>query len=139
MTFTTKKLLASALWFVGFPVLVILIRPPGNNSESLFFSIIWNVGLCYFFMSWALRDARDLGVHQFAVYWLSAAWLLFSILCVFPYLFISRGLSYGFLASAKFLSFCIICIIFLKNVFLLQTHQMKLFLHQIQQVRPRYH
>ena len=111
MTYTAKKLLESSLWFVGFPVLVILIRPPANNSETLFLSVIWNVGLCYFFMSWALRDARELGVHQFAVYWLSAAWLLFSILCVFPYLFISRGLSYGFLASAKFLSFCVICLI----------------------------
>lgn len=62
---------------------------------------MWAAVLIGTFASWALRDAPAHGKPRSIALVFTAAWLLVYFLAVFPYLFATRGIKGGAVASLK--------------------------------------
>ncbi|MFP5382389.1 MAG: hypothetical protein ACLGG4_09000, partial [Gammaproteobacteria bacterium] len=63
----------------------------------------------FVFASWAWHDAPSQGVPRYIAVLFTVAWFFIFVLAVFPYLYITRGLKAGTLASLKFFSLCVAC------------------------------
>jgi hypothetical protein len=115
MGHTPRHVVAGLAWFVLVPaVLVPLVLSgalPATLLHSSVASVVWGVGLVVIFASWALRDAPAHGKSRNAAWGFAAAWFVVFVLAVFPYLFFTRGLRGGLLASLKFACLCLVVVI----------------------------
>jgi hypothetical protein len=73
--------------------------------SSVVISAVWALGFITLFASWALKDAAEHGKTKTIALTFTIAWFLLPVLAVFPYLFATRGLRHGLIASLKFLFF----------------------------------
>jgi hypothetical protein len=113
MTHTQRHLAFAAAWLFGLPLLVLPLFvlgafPPGE-LHSVIWSVVWGLGLVGAFASWAIRDAS---AHGKSVYWavlFTAAWFVVFCLAAIPYLFVTRGLREGALASLRYAAFVLAC------------------------------
>lgn len=115
MTRTTRHALLAAGWFMGYPTLGLAVvlsgAVPHGSLQGTLLSLPWGLGLVAIFASWAFRDAPEHGKSLALAVGFTAAWFLLFVLAVIPYLFATRGLKRGLLASGRFLVFCLACLL----------------------------
>jgi hypothetical protein len=115
MGHTPRHVVAGLAWFVLIPAalvpLVLSGALPATRLHSSLASVVWGVGPVAIFASWALRDAPAHGKSRNAAWGFTAAWFVVFVLAVFPYLFFTRGLRGGLLASVKFACLCLAVVI----------------------------
>jgi hypothetical protein len=113
MTHTTRHVAFAIGWFILFPFAVMPLFISGGipSSNAPLVSALWGLGLVACFASWALVDAPAHGASRNIALGFTAAWFLVFVFAVFPYLFATRGKKVGALASLKFLSLCLACLI----------------------------
>lgn len=111
MSNTSRHIAAAFAWLFVLPLLLVALSFSGSLPTSEFhsavLSLIWGVGLVSIFASWSLRDAPAHGKSLYVALGFTAAWFLVFVLAVFPYLFATRGIKRGLVASLKFLSLCL--------------------------------
>lgn len=114
MTRTSRQLLLSLSWLLGFGILVILVSSsmdlsdPGRNAfYGQLGSIVWVLGFVAIFFSWARVDAIQHGKSKASVVVFTLLWPLLIGFVHLGYLFYTRGLRNGLLASLKFVCFCL--------------------------------
>jgi hypothetical protein len=112
---TPRHVVVDLAWFAVVPaVLVPLVLSgafPATRLHSSVASVAWGLGLVAIFASWALRDAPAHGKSRNVAWGFVAAWFVVFVLAVFPYLFFTRGLRGGLLASLKFACLCLAVVI----------------------------
>ena len=118
MKLAHRYLLFGAGWFFSVPLLAVAVFAysafGGNVVLSTLVSVVWTLGLVGIFWAWASKDVVALGKSKNVARWFTAAWLVLLVLAVFPYLFVTRGLKNGLLASLQFACYLLACgIVFL--------------------------
>jgi len=115
MTNTKRHVLFGVTWFFGFPILVVVAvltgAVPFSQLHSTLLSLTWGLGVVATFASWSFRDAPSQGKSVYVAAAFTAAWFLLFAVAVFPYLFVTRGLKQGVLASLRFLALCLGCFV----------------------------
>lgn len=113
MKLAHRYLLFGAGWFLAVPLLAFALFAysafGGNPVLSWLVSAVWTLGLVGIFWAWASKDAVALGKSENVARWFTAAWLVLLVLAVFPYLFVTRGLKKGLLASLQFACYLFAC------------------------------
>ena len=118
MTHTSRHLLLAFAWLLGFVVLVILLSSSfdlsdigKNQYRGQLGSIIWVLGFAGIFFSWARLDASAHGKSKGTAVLFAVFWPFFLVVAHIAYLFYTRGLRNGLLASLKFVCFCLAAVI----------------------------
>jgi hypothetical protein len=113
MKLAHRYLLFGAGWFFSVPLLAFAVfsvaASDGNVAVSTLVSVVWTLGLVCIFWAWASKDVIALGKSKNVARWFTAAWLVLLVLAVFPYLFVTRGLKNGLLASLQFACYLLAC------------------------------
>jgi hypothetical protein len=108
-----RFLLIGAAWLASVPLLAFVAVEvgnfQGNAAASAVISLVWTLGFIAIFWLWASKDAVARGKSKSVAGWFTVAWLLLPVLAVFPYLFATRGLKSGLLASLQFACYLIAC------------------------------
>ncbi|MEF7615511.1 hypothetical protein V4F39_16465 [Aquincola sp. MAHUQ-54] len=111
MSNTTRHIAAALGWLIALPLVAVALFAlgalPGSELHSTVVSVVWGSGLVAVFSSWALRDAPSHGKSRNVALGFTAAWFLVFFFAVFPYLFVTRGVRSGLVASLRFLSLCL--------------------------------
>ena len=114
MTRTSRHLLLSLSWLLGFAVLVVFmsssmdLSDPGRNQfHGQLGSMVWVLGFVAIFFSWARVDAIQHGKSKTSVVVFTLLWPFLIGFVHLGYLFYTRGFRNGLLASLKFVCFCL--------------------------------
>ena len=111
MSRTARHLIYALLWLAAFTLVVVLFAHGANPDlgRMSFYaqlgSIFWVMGFAGIFYSWARVDApsHSKSVKSAAVF--AGLWLFFNFVAHVAYLFFTRGLRNGTLATLKFICF----------------------------------
>ena len=106
-------MLTALAWMVGWPLIFtpLFIKGivPPSQIYTVAATVIWALGFIACFASWAWRDAPEHGKTRLAVGLFIAVWCAVFALAMFPYLFFTRGMKAGTIASLQFFGFCVVC------------------------------
>lgn len=111
MSRTARHLIYALLWLATFTFVVVLLMHGANPEigRTGFYAQVGSVfsvmGFACIFFSWARVDApsHEKSVKSAAVF--AVFWLCFNLLAHVAYLFFTRGLRNGMLATLKFICF----------------------------------
>ena len=120
MNYTLLHIVVGVLWFDGLPLLVFALTSSGalllRTTPAGQLALAWSLGLAVIFGSWVWRDASAHGCSRNVAVAFTAACVVFWILAIFPYLFVSRGAKGGLVASLKLGSLVIASVFVLSRV-----------------------
>jgi len=120
MTHTQRHIAIGVTWLIGFPLALLTLAPasilPLSEFQFKLLSYAWGGGLVATFGSWSIKDAPTQGRPIYVAMGFTAAWLAVFAAAVIPYLFVTRGLKNGAIASLWFLAICTACYVVLFDV-----------------------
>lgn len=111
MNRANRHLLYSLLWLFGFIIIVTIssswdLSDTGKNKFlSQVGSLVWVLGFAAIFLSWAWLDVIEHGKSKGAAAVFAVLWPFLIFIAHIAYLFYTRGLRKGFVATLKFVSF----------------------------------
>ena len=113
MSNTSRQLVYTLVWLTAFTLVVLVLSPRGLAAfygmglYAKLASILWFLGFAGIFFSWARIDAPAHGRSRRSAAVFAVLWPLLFLFAHIGYLFFTRGLRGGTLASLKFTGFLI--------------------------------
>ena len=112
MNRAVRHLLYGFAWLVGFIVLALAVASSWDLSDlgrnqfrGQVGSLIWVLGFAAIFFSWARVDVAEHGKPRGAALLFAALWPFLVFIAHIGYLFYTRGLRSGLVASLKFVCY----------------------------------